>query len=195
MHYFTVNTVIEWICFLTALFCLRRDKDPVWRRFPFYLFLVCLVETGGIYMRTVLEAPNAPLYNFYLLAECFVITTFLYHLIKPYGLKPWVPLAWGAVFLAAWVTETLSGGLAYYSRHTAILLSVAAVIACLYYFYHVLRDDKYVRLATHPPFWWVSGTLMFYFGGIATYVFFITSWKLLPWKASGIRSGMLYLKS
>ncbi|WP_341839831.1 hypothetical protein [Chitinophaga caseinilytica] len=191
MHYFTVNTVAEWICFLTALVCLRRDKDPVWRRFPFYLLLVCLVETGGIFMRTELKMPNAPIYNVYMLAECFAMTTFLYHLIKPYGMKIWVPLAWGAIFLAAWLVESLDGDFGTYSRQTAILLSIAVVVACLYYFYLVLRDDRYVRLATHPPFWWVSGTLMFYFGGIATYIFF--QYLLEASSVEGIRFSLRYV--
>lgn len=191
MQYFTVNTVAEWICFLTALVCLRRDKDPVWRRFPFYLLLVCLVETGGIYLRAVLHAPNAPLYNFYMVAECFAITTFLYHLIKPYGISKWVPIAWGAVFLAAWLTESFSHQFGYYSPFTAALMAMVMVTGCLYYFYLVLRDDKYVRLSTHPPFWWVSGALMFYFGGIATYIFF--QYLLEASSGEGIRFSLRYV--
>lgn len=191
MQYLTVNTVAEWICFLTALVCLRGDKDPVWRRFPFYLLIVCLVETGGIYLRTVLQKPNAPLYNIYMLAECFAITTFLYHLMKPYGVRLWAPIAWGVIFLAAWLTESFNGGFESYSPQTAILLSIVMVVGCLYYFYLVLRSDEYVRLSAHPPFWWASGTLMFYFGGIATYIFF--QYLMEASSVEGIRFSLRYV--
>lgn len=170
--FLTVNTTAEWACFLTALCCLRKDKDPAWKWFPFYLLIVCLVETMGIYLRITLHRSNAALYNIYLPLECLFVSVFLYRLLQPYGVKRWLLLVWTGLFFVLYLAESVSNRFARYAHQTVIVMSLVFVLASLYYFYLVLKGERYIRLGTYAPFWWVSGVLLFYFGGVVTYVFF-----------------------
>jgi hypothetical protein len=45
-------------------------------------------------------------------------------------------------------------------------------LASVYYFYLVLKEDQFRQLSVYAPFWWVSGTLCFYFAGTAGNIFF-----------------------
>jgi hypothetical protein len=172
MRYFTVNTVAEWICFFVGLVCLTADKDLLWRRFPAYLLIVCLVETGGIYFRETLHLPNTPLYNGLVPLECIAVSCMFYYLLKPYGLKQSILIGWFILVGSSFLVETLPGRFSRYAHHTIVLMAVVFIVASLYYFYLVLKDEHYVNLFTYAPFWWVSGTLIFYFGGTATNTFF-----------------------
>ncbi|WP_111594891.1 hypothetical protein [Chitinophaga dinghuensis] len=172
MSYLTVSTVAEWSCFCIAFFCLRTDKDPLWKWFPAYLLIVCLVETTGIYIRTTWHVTNAPLYNLYLPIECIFVSSFLFHQLRNFGLKRTWLYAWLTLFTGLYLTESISNNWERYSRQVVVLMSVIFVLAALYYFYLVLRSEQYIRLGGHGPFWWVSGVLMFYFGGVVTYIFF-----------------------
>ncbi|MRG44482.1 hypothetical protein GFS24_05125 [Chitinophaga sp. SYP-B3965] len=172
MQYFTLNTIAEWISFLTSVVCLSKDRDPVWKRFSIYLLIVCLVETGGIYFRETLHQPNTPLYNGLLPIECFAVSSMFYHLLKPYGIRRDIFLAWITLFALCFLTELISSRFSHYAHQTLVLMAVVFILASLYYFYLVLKDDHYVSLGTYAPFWWVSGALIFYFGGTATNTFF-----------------------
>lgn len=172
MQYLTVNTIAEWGCLLTGVICLSKDKDPVWRYFPIYLLITCLTETAGIYIREQLHRPNTPLYNGYLVVECLTISTFLYHQLKPYGVKVGVLFGVLALLLTGFVAEITGIGFMRYANRVTTLMSVVFVVASLYYYYLILKEEEYVQLGTYAPFWWMSGTLIFYFGGVATFVFF-----------------------
>jgi hypothetical protein len=169
--YLTVNTAAEWTCCLAALYCLRTDKDPAWKGLPYYLLIVCLVETMGIYLR-LQHRSNAFLYNIYLPLEGLFMSVFLYRLLQPYGVKRWLLFGWTGLFLVLYFAESMSNRFARYSHQVVVLMSVVFVLASLYYFYRVLKSDQYIRLGSYAPFWWVSGVLLFYFGGAVTYVFF-----------------------
>ena len=172
LPYITVNTFMEWSCFLAGVVCLRKDKDLVWKLFPIYLLLVCIVETTGIYLRLCHHVSNAFLYNYYLPAECICISIFLFHLLRPSGLKRLFLLLWLGIFIVLYMVESVHNNFAQYSSQVVVLMSVVFVLASLYYYYLVLKSDRYIRLGSYPPFWWVNGVLIFYFGGVVNYIFF-----------------------
>jgi hypothetical protein len=59
-----------------------------------------------------------------------------------------------------------------FSSITASVISVVFVLASLLYFYKKTTDDHFEKLTIYPPFWWVSGTLFFYFGSTVCNILF-----------------------
>ncbi|SFW88661.1 hypothetical protein [Chitinophaga sancti] len=170
-YYFTLNTVAEMICLLVAAFCLAKDKTPIWRYFIVYLLLTCATELTGVYIREMTSLSNAPFYNVYLLIECGFISCFFYQLYLQYTNKRSLLIIWLCIFLVMYVLEGLKFHFAKFVNLTASTESVVFVLASLYFYYLILRDDKYIVLNTYAPFWWVNGTLIFYFGSTATNIF------------------------
>jgi hypothetical protein len=170
--YITVNTAAEFICFVVSILCLYKDKDPVWRSFILFLLATCLVEVGGIFMRIVLHKPNFMLYNVFLVIESLFESYFFYHLYKTYYNRFKLFGAWAITFLFVYFAELLSNKYAGFVFITFTVVSVVLVLASVYYFYLVLREDQFRQLSVYAPFWWVSGTLCFYFAGTASNIFF-----------------------
>ena len=170
--YITVNTTAEFICFVVALICLYRDKDPVWRCLILFLLATCLVEIGGIYVRKVLHKPNFMLYNIFLVVECLVESYFFYHLYKAYNNHIKLFGSWLIIFLLLFFTELLKNHFGGYVFITSTIVSVVLVLASVYYYYLMLQEDEFRELYMYAPFWWVSGTLCFYFASTAANIFF-----------------------
>lgn len=160
------------VCLLIGVFCLAKDKTPLWRYFILYLLITCMTELSGIYIREVSKASNAPLYNLFLAVECSVISIFFYHLYRPYTNKRSILILWLCIFFAMYIREFTTLHFASFVNISASTESVVFVLASLYFYYLILRDEKYVVLNTYAPFWWVNGTLIFYFGSTATNIFF-----------------------
>ena len=172
MIYITVNTISEFVCLLAGLIFLSKDKDPAWRLMLAYLLLTCIVEVAGIYIRKVLHVSNIPLYTVSLLPECFVTSYFFYSLYKVYHPKIKWLIIWLSVFLIMYFTELILNHFSDFVSITASVMSVVFVLASLYYYYLKLKDEHFERLLFYAPFWWVSGTLFFYFGSTACNLFF-----------------------
>ncbi|WCT10966.1 hypothetical protein [Mucilaginibacter jinjuensis] len=170
--YITVNTTAEFICFVVSLLCLYKDKDPVWRLLILFLLVTSMVEVGGIYMRRVLQQPNFMLYNVFLVIECLVESYFFYHLYKTYYNRFKLFGSWAIIFLFVYFAELITNKYAGFVFITFTVVSVVLVLASVYYYYLVLREDQFRSLSVYAPFWWVSGTLCFYFAGTASNIFF-----------------------
>ena len=171
MIYITINTVPELICFAAALVFLLKDKEPAWRMLIIYLMLTCITEFTGIYIREVLHGPNMAVYNIYLLAECFFVSTFFYHLFKDNNNKFKWWMAWPGVFLVMYITELFYNNFRSFVSVTASVMSVVFVLASLLFFYNKLKEEHFEPLLTSAQFWWVSGTLCFYFGSTVCNLF------------------------
>ncbi|MNK12990.1 hypothetical protein D3C87_310690 [compost metagenome] len=170
--YLTVNTIAELTCLLIGCFCLYNDKEPVWRFFILYLLLICLTEIFAIHMRKVLGISNLPLYNIFLIVECFSISIFFYNLLKKYRDRSKWLMIWLFLFVIIYGSELFSNQFSNFVFITAAAISLVFVLASLYYYYLLLRDEKYEKLDSYAPFWWVNGTLIFYFGSTALNIFF-----------------------
>jgi uncharacterized membrane protein YfcA len=170
--YFTVNTVIEFFCLLIACLCLYKDRDPIWRLCILYLLFTCATEVSAIHIRKVLNQSNLPLYNVFLLIECSFISTFFYYLYKRYVNKTKWLMAWLGIFALLFFGELINNHFLNFTFKTASVLSLVFVLASLYFYYLILKDEKFERLHNYAPFWWVNGTLIFYFGSTSTNIFF-----------------------
>lgn len=172
MHaFFTVNTVTELICLLISVICLYKDKNVYWRSFMLYLLMVCIVETVGISLRLE-HKPNYALYTWFLVIECTMISCFFYHLYKKYHHKPSQLYSWLGLFILVFLLELFTNHFSNFAYKTAAFMSVVFVIASLYYYVLILKDEHFRKLETYPPFWIVNGVLFFYFGSTACNVFF-----------------------
>lgn len=171
-RYITINTAAELICFAVSLVCLVKDREPAWRLLVLFLFFTCLVEIGGIYIRDSLHRSNAFIYNIFLLAEGLIESYFFYYLYRPIRKLKKVLLIWLFIFIACYLTELIRNDFSGYAFITSTVLSVALILASVYFYYLMLKDQEYRHLSVYAPFWWVNGTLCFYFAGIASNLFF-----------------------
>lgn len=170
--YFTVNTLTEYLCFVISLFCLYRDKDKAWKGFILFLMLTCITETAGIYIRNELHKSNLMLYNIFLVVECTVLNLFFYHLIKTNDNGKKLLVAWLVFFLIFYFYELYTLQFRAYVSTSSTIMSVEIVLASIYFYYRLLKEEKFRRLGTYAPFWWVNGTICFYFAGMACNIFF-----------------------
>jgi len=191
LAYLTINTAVELICFLVALLFLFREKAAAWKLFILYLFLMCLAEIGGIYLRKTYHH-NSWLYNLFVPAECGMNSYFFYYLIRKF--KPAFSLFWYwvLVFTIIYTIELTYRHLIGFVAVTTTVMSVVFVLASIYYYYLLIADQRYVRLKHDAAFWWVNGTMLFYFGSTATNLFFD---YLLKYPAQQFSSSVHYIIS
>lgn len=172
LNLITINTVVEFVCFLAALIFLIRDKDAAWRLPVAYLLLTFATETFGLVLRKVYGLPNLQVYNVFLVIECLFISYFLYHIFKPYGYTIKWLWSWLGIFAVIYTSEILYHKFDDFVAITAAIMSITFVFACLWFYYLKLIDPKYEPLLSSAQFWWISGSLLFYFGSTACNIFF-----------------------
>ncbi|MGZ3814951.1 MAG: hypothetical protein ACXVB0_23310 [Mucilaginibacter sp.] len=177
LHYFTINTTVEAICFLVAICCLRKDKSFVWRSMILFLLITCIAEMAGIYVKRLYIAdkihvhPNAWVYNILIFFQIGFFSLMYQHLLsKSANSKP--AIIGGFVLLVLLhVFEIFSHSIFVYDVWSNTAMSILLVLYSLYFYYYLLKDDGYLNLKNSSAFWWVAGTLFFYFGTTA-YNFF-----------------------
>lgn len=188
--YITVNTVAEFLCLVLSLLCLYREKDRVWRALILFLLLTCLVELAGIYIRRGLHRPNFMIYNIFLVIECVALNYFFYHLVKAERDLKQLLIGWFVFFLLFYFTELYLKRFGTYVSASSTLMSVELILASIYYYYLLLKEEKYRQLSNDAAFWWVNGTICFYFAGIASNIFFS---YLLQDKTPGLTHSARYI--
>ena len=188
--YITVNTLSEFFCLVISVLCLYRDKDKAWKSFILFLLLTCLTEIAGIYVREQLAQRNFMIYNFFLVIECTALNYFFYHLFKENrDLKKFLT-GWLVFFLLFCFIELYVKHFNAYISASTTILSVEMILASIYFYYLLLKEEKFRQLSKYAPFWWVNGTICFYFGGIACNIFFS---YLLKDKTPGVARSTGYI--
>lgn len=178
--YITVNTLSEFFCLVISILCLYREKDKVWKSFILFLLLTCLVEIAGIYIRKELYRPNFMLYNFFLVIECAVVNYFFYHLLKANHNLNKLLTGWLVIFLLCYFVELFVNHFNTYVSTTSTVMSVELILASIYYYYRLLKEEKFRKLSKDASFWWVNGTICFYFAGMAFNIFFKYLFQDIP---------------
>ncbi len=180
LKYFTVNTTAELLCFLVACICLIKDKNRVWRSMIIFLLLTCISEMTGIYIKKLYLAdpvntlPNVWVYNILLIFQAGFISAMFASILKKYVNAVPLILTGLAFLLLLYLYEIISHGIFKKNTITTVVMSVMFIIYSFYYFYCLLKDEKYVDLKYSPDFWWVAGVLFFYFGAITLNLFYET---------------------
>lgn len=166
MNYFTLNTISELVCFAFSISCLIKDKSWVWRSMIVYLFVTCLAEFAGIYIEKV-EHNNQWVYNIFLVFEGVFNILMFNHIFQKYKKNKLLTAIAIALFMLFYSFELIKHGFRIYNYSTYKVMSLLYVLYCLYYYYLLVKDDTYTELKFHSTFWWITGTLFFYFGNTA----------------------------
>ncbi|WP_168202543.1 hypothetical protein [Pedobacter sp. KBS0701] len=159
----TSSSYAELLCLICAIYFLAKDKSTFWLITICYMAIVMLTEIVGRYFAITYHT-NLCVYNIYTIFEVSFITYGFFTFIKQYAnIKYWLTAAYVATIII-YTIFTLMYGINIYNAFTISIASVVFVIYGLLYFYLLLKDENYIDLKFHPAFWWVGGTLIFYFG-------------------------------
>lgn len=163
INIFTPGLIIEFACLLCGIIFLIKDKDRFWNIALMYIFIVCISEVTAKYFAKTYRH-NSEIYNVHMLFEVSFISFAFNNLLKDYiEVKKWM-LTIYLIILSVYITHAFIYGFSAYNALTVSIMSVVFVIYSLLYFYVLLKDENYIDLKFHPAFWWVGGTLIFYFG-------------------------------
>lgn len=179
LHYFTLNTTIEAICFIISLAWWMKSKEqPVWRNVVLLLFITCSVEFMGIHVKRLYLLdrlhvhPNAWLYNILLLAQIVILSIMLNSLLGAYVKIKSLIIVVALFMISLYIFEIWEHGIFNYNNSTYSFMSIIIVFYSLYYFYLLLKDDNHVKLSNSADFWWIAGLLFFYFGSTVVNLFY-----------------------
>ncbi|MFI5136448.1 MAG: hypothetical protein ACHQIM_01390 [Sphingobacteriales bacterium] len=178
LHYFTLNTIVETICFVIAFLCLKKDASLVWRSMVLFLFVTCVIEMSGIYFKRLYLAdrvhahPNIWLYNILLLFQAGMFNWMFRQLLSKYIKSRPIIISGLAILAILYACEIFAHGIFIYNELTNTVMSVMLVMYSFYFYYCLIKDEAYIRLRNSPEFWWVAGVLFFYFGTTACNLFY-----------------------
>jgi hypothetical protein len=170
LNYLTPNTGIEVICLAFAIICLANDSNLVWRSMILYIFITCIAEVSGIYFAVKIHNNNW-VYNIFLLFETSFNNLMFVNIFNRYIKSKLIIIPGLALFIILYVLGLIDHGFLIYNNFTYTVMSVLYVLYSLLYYYLLIKDEKLVNLKSSPEFWWVAGTLFFYFSNTACNLF------------------------
>jgi hypothetical protein len=171
-RYLSINIAIEFFCFFTALFCLWNDKNSVWRFSILYLFIVCCLEEAGHFFKTAHDQnSNILLYNILLIFEISYTSLIYYIVINRYAKSKPVILSGLVIICITYVAEISNHGYTNFNNFTLNVFSVLNVIYGFVFYYLLLKAPDYINVKTSAEFWWVTGSVFFYFGSMVSNLF------------------------
>jgi hypothetical protein len=138
-----------------------------------YLLVTCIAEISGIYVEREVHN-NYWVYNILLLFDTGFMSLMFAYIFKQYNKSKFIVITGLALFIALYAYEFIAQGFSLFVRYnnlTYTVMSVVYVLYGLYYYYLLLKDERYINLKYSAIFWWVAGTLLFYFGGTACNLF------------------------
>lgn len=175
MFFLTPNTIVELVCFLFAIFFLYGDKSIAWKKQILFTGVIFLTETIGIFLIVCVKSKsNYWLYNIYLVIELFFVLSFFNFLFRKFNNKSTSMIIKFGVLLFSiiYIFETFYHGFSTFNEICNYVISIYYCFCCLFYFYLLIKSDEYINLLKYAPFWWVSGSLIYYFGSSATDIYF-----------------------
>ena len=178
LHYFTINTTVETVCFFIAFFCLIKDTSAAWRSIVLFLLITCVAEMTGIYCKALYLSdrahihPNAWVYNILIIFQACFFSLMYHHLFSKFIKNTSIIIGGLALLTFIYIYELFSHGFFVYVELTNTTLSVILVLYSLYYYYCLIKDNAFVNLKRSPEFWWVTGVLFFYFGTTVFNIFY-----------------------
>lgn len=195
-----ISIIEELICLVFSILYLRHDKDPVWKYMIWFMLITVLIETAGWLLSMAFpHQKNHWLYNIELLVEIPFVGYVLHTFLKPFlNSGIWV-IAGSFLIAGSYIAESIYRHFMIYNYFTNSLVSVLFVIAAGSYFFFLLKNDEYVNLFKHAPFWMIAGIMLFYFGSTIVNLFFAQLMKLFIAKGVPVRfiifpvlNGILY---
>lgn len=163
-YLFSFITITELISLLLGIIFLIKDKSIFWRILLLYVFLCAGTELLGKFCARTYHT-NLIVYNIFIFIEISFISYGFYVFLKEYADIKKLILSVYLAILILYFGYFIFYGINSYNILSVSIMSVVFVVYALMYFYLLLKDENYVDLKFHPAFWWVGGTLIFYFGG------------------------------
>jgi hypothetical protein len=169
-NYFKIPVTGEVICFLIAIFCLSKNTNLLWRGIILYLLVTCITEFFGIYLKSHHQANQWP-YNILLIFQMVFSSLLFGEMFNKYIKSKPIIISGLALLLGLYLFELFDHDFFRFYELSYNTMSVLFIFYCLYYFYLLLKDNKYINLKYSADFWFVAGSLLFYFGGTAINLF------------------------
>lgn len=164
MNFTSPIVIAEIMCLIGAIIFLRNDKSIFWKLNIAYLLLALLTEAAGSYMSSKREN-NLWLFNSFVFFEISFIFIGIWHCMKNYLIpKPIIYVGLGIVYLI-YFGFIAKDSIMVFNSTAVTVMSVVFSLYCLYYYYLLLNDEKFIEIKYHPEFWWITGVLFYYFGG------------------------------
>lgn len=172
--YLTVYTASELICFLVAVFALSNDKNRAWRYFWIYLLITLTIELSSIYLKNHGSPKTTWLYSILTFFEIVFIASLFQSVLAKY-VRNWNLFKGGLIVLILLYIGEISihQSLNVRLNVTNTILGIMVVVASLSYLNLLLKDDNYVSLGKDANFWWVIGTLFFFFGFMSLNILYV----------------------
>ena len=172
LDYFTANTISETVCLIVAAICLANDRIFIWRGFILFLFITCLTDYYGLYVGRKTHN-NHWIYNTFIIFESlFTFLVFQFLLDKNFKNTKVLILSALVIFYIFYLYGIFSHGFEIYNYLSYSILSLEFVLLSFFFYYLLLKDEQYVDLRFSSDFWWVAGTLFFYFANTACNLFY-----------------------
>lgn len=171
LNYLSTNIIAELICLIAACLFLYQDKQAAWRSQIFFLLLTLIAEVSGKALR-IAGKSNDWIYNIYIITEtCFVLYLFRL-LISHYKKRDSLFLITLVLYMLLYIIDILKHGVYLFHNTTTIIMSVVFIGYGFYYLYLLINDERDIYIARHGPFWWVAGTLCYYYGSSVSELYF-----------------------
>ena len=166
--YISLNIAIEFICLVAAIIFLSSDRSLVWKSGIVFMLITVSVEELGLHYKLINDDHfNAAVYNLLTIPESIFISSMFYLVLKPYFKCLPILLIGLAIIASFYISALISHGIYVYMDSTNTTMSVVFSIYGFIYFYLLIKSEGYVILRNYAPFWWVTGSLMYYFGALA----------------------------
>jgi hypothetical protein len=169
------HIIIEYLCLLFAFLYLKNTKDW-WILFIPYMICVVITETLGIYimLHQTKSGDNYWVHNYYLPVYFAFSLYALYRICTPlFRVEKWIT-AMAVIIAISYLAESYRSGFKKLSVDSFSLANAIFVVFCCSYYYHLLKQDNFINIKKHAPFWVITGMLFFCFGSTVSYLFFDT---------------------
>lgn len=165
------NVIIEVVCLFIASIFLYNDKSLHWKSIIIFMLITCVTEILGIIFRKEPHCNNL-IYNIYLVIEVIFTSILFNYLLNIYIASKTFVIP-GLVLLAfVYSYEIYKHGIFEFNVLTTTIMSILFIFYSFYYYYLLIKDEQHINLKFYAPFWWVSGTVFFYFGSIVNDLYF-----------------------
>ena len=136
-----------------------------------FLLLTSLLEiTGRVIGKR--SHNNDWVYNIFVIAETLFTGVVYVYLVRQYARNIKIHIALLCLLALLYIYEVALHGFFVFNNITTAVMSVIFIGYSLYYYYLLIKDQGYFNLNTHPAFWWVAGSLFFYYGSSVISLYF-----------------------
>jgi hypothetical protein len=172
MLLFTTIIDIEFLCLVFSLIYLTNKHIGWYIHFTWYLAITVVVESLGYYTYFYLHRSNHMIFNLFLPLEFVFTGWIMFKVYEPMLHSKYAIMLTLAIVCIIYLTESITNDFSEYSTRANIAFSIAVVVSCLFYYYHLIKTDEYINVYKYGDFWVVTGLFIFYFVETASNFFF-----------------------